>query len=155
MALENFVGYSMKSFIEEDDEVPVDEMMLTKVRNCSLPHESIYKGLKITDGATGKHIDVPIKKGTTTLSFKYQNGIVVAVDSRSSGGQYIFSKTFTKVIPIDRYLLATIAGGAADCQYWIRHMSVRCRMYELRNKERISVAAASKLFANILYNNKK
>jgi len=28
---------------------------------------------------------------------------------------------------------------------------VKCRIYELRNKERISVAAASKLLANIIY----
>ena len=29
-----------------------------------------------------------------------------------------------------------------------------CRIYELRNKERISVAAASKLLANMVYNYK-
>ena len=27
--------------------------------------------------------------GTTTLGFKYQGGIVLAVDSRATGGQYI------------------------------------------------------------------
>lgn len=30
----------------------------------------------------------------------------------------------------------------------------QCRIYELRNKERISVAAASKLLANMVYNYK-
>lgn len=47
-----------------------------------------------------------------------------------------------------------MAGGAADCQYWERVLSEKCRIYELRNRERISVAAASKLLANILYNYK-
>lgn len=47
-----------------------------------------------------------------------------------------------------------MAGGAADCSFWERVLAEQCRIYELRNKERISVAAASKLLANILYNYK-
>ncbi|KAI8504692.1 Proteasome subunit beta type-5 [Branchiostoma belcheri] len=35
-----------------------------------------------------------------------------------------------------------------------RVLAEQCRIYELRNKERISVAAASKLLANIVYNYK-
>jgi 20S proteasome alpha/beta subunit len=44
-----------------------------------------------------------------------------------------------------------MAGGAADCQFWERDLGRQCRLYELRNKERISVAAASKLLANTMY----
>ncbi len=44
-----------------------------------------------------------------------------------------------------------MAGGAADCSFWERVLAMECRMYELRNKERISVAAASKLLANLVY----
>lgn len=47
-----------------------------------------------------------------------------------------------------------MAGGAADCSYWERELGRRCRLYELRNKERISVAAASKLLANMVYSYK-
>jgi len=32
---------------------------------------------------------IRIQHGTTTLAFKFQGGIVVAVDSRASGGSYI------------------------------------------------------------------
>lgn len=42
-----------------------------------------------------------------------------------------------------------MAGGAADCSYWERELGRQCRLWELENKERISVAAASKLLANI------
>jgi len=55
------------------------------------------------------------------------------------------------VIEINPYLLGTMAGGAADCSFWERVLAQQCRIYELRNKERISVAAASKLLANIVY----
>ena len=56
-----------------------------------------------------------------------------------------------KVIEINPFLLGTMAGGAADCQYWERNLGRQCRLFELRNKERISVAAASKLLANTMY----
>ena len=44
-----------------------------------------------------------------------------------------------------------MAGGAADCQFWERELGRRCRLYELQNKKRITVAAASKTLSNITY----
>lgn len=90
-------------------------------------------------------------KGTTTLGFVFKHGIIIAVDSRASMGSYIGSQTVKKVIEINDFLLGTMAGGAADCSFWERHLTRLCRLHELRDKERISVAAASKLLANIFY----
>jgi hypothetical protein len=56
-----------------------------------------------------------------------------------------------KVIEINPYLLGTMAGGAADCAFWERVLARHCRIYELRNKEKISVAAASKILANMIF----
>ncbi|EKG04000.1 proteasome beta 5 subunit, putative [Trypanosoma cruzi] len=92
-----------------------------------------------------------MKKGTTTLGFHFDGGIILAVDSRASSGQYISSQTVMKVLEINEYLLGTMAGGAADCQYWERVLGMECRLWELRNNCRISVAAASKILANITY----
>jgi len=91
------------------------------------------------------------KKGTTTLGFIFGGGVIIAVDSRASMGSYMGSDTVKKVIEINDRLLGTMAGGAADCMFWERHLGKLCRMYELRNKEKISVAAASNLLANIFY----
>jgi 20S proteasome subunit beta 5 len=99
-------------------------------------------------------IEKTFAHGTTTLGFIFQKGIVIAVDSRASMGSYISSQQVKKVIEINKYLLGTMAGGAADCQYWERYLGMQCRLYELRNKKRISVAAASKLLSNIVYNYK-
>jgi len=93
-------------------------------------------------------------KGTTTLGFVFNKGIVIAVDSRASMGPYISSQSVKKVIEINPYLLGTMAGGAADCQFWERYLGMQCRLYELRNKKRISVSAASKVLANIMYSYK-
>ena len=86
--------------------------------------------------------------GTTTLAFKFKHGVIVAVDSRASMGSYIGSGTVRKVIEINPYLLGTMAGGAADCAFWERNLARECRLYELRNGQRISVAAASKILSN-------
>lgn len=83
--------------------------------------------------------------------WQFQHGVIVAVDSRATAGSYIASQTVKKVIEINPYLLGTMAGGAADCSFWERLLARQCRIYELRNKERISVAAASKLLANMVY----
>ena len=40
--------------------------------------------------------------------------MLIAVDSRASMGSYIGSGTVKKVIPISKFLVGTMAGGAAD-----------------------------------------
>lgn len=102
-------------------------------------------------GSGGSNIKIQFAHGTTTLAFKFRHGVIVAVDSRATAGSWIASQTVKKVIEINPYLLGTMAGGAADCSYWERQLAYECRVYELRNKERISVAAASKLLANMIY----
>jgi 20S proteasome subunit beta 5 len=93
---------------------------------------------------------VKFAKGTTTLAFKFDGGIIVSVDSRSTMGAYIASGTVKKVIEINPFLLGTMAGGAADCSFWERNLGMQCRLFELRNKKRITVASASKLLANTM-----
>ncbi|KAJ4460247.1 putative Proteasome subunit beta type-5 [Paratrimastix pyriformis] len=89
--------------------------------------------------------------GTTTLGFVFQHGIIIAVDSRSTMGPFIASQTVQKVLEVSPYIIATMAGGAADCAYWHRVLQSEVRLYELRNKSHMSVAGASQIFANIMY----
>lgn len=110
--------------------------------------------LNQTDDKSSAPCRIKMQHGTTTLAFKFQHGIIVAVDSRATAGAYIASQTVKKVIEINPYLLGTMAGGAADCSFWERNLGRECRLYELRNKERISVAAASKLLSNMVYSYK-
>ncbi|GAM19629.1 hypothetical protein SAMD00019534_028040 [Acytostelium subglobosum LB1] len=104
------------------------------------------------------HPDAPkpieMAHGTTTLAFVYAGGVIVTVDSKSTQGSYVASRTVKKVIEITPNLLGTMAGGAADCSFWERELGRRCRLYQLRNKELISVSAASKILANIVYSYK-
>ena len=89
-------------------------------------------------------------KGTTCLAFLYQGGVIVSVDSRASQGAYNGSQTVQKVIEINAHLLGTMAGGAADCLFWQRNLGMQVRIWELRNKQRITVATASKMLQNVM-----
>lgn len=101
-------------------------------------------------GRGDEHQDLKFSKGTTTLAFKFNGGIIISVDSRSTMGSYISSGTVMKAICINPYLVGTMAGGAADCSFWQRNLGMECRLYELRNGRRITVAGASKLLANVM-----
>lgn len=89
--------------------------------------------------------------GTTCLSFIYDGGIVVAVDSRASGGSFVFSNTVMKIIEIAPNMVGTMAGGAADCQYWLRVLSRIIRLHKYRYQQPLTVSAASKILVNDLY----
>jgi len=140
-------------YADEDDErlevmtsqaMQFDSFPLAPVANPAMFNADI-KASKMCPGL------MDFKKGTTTLGFVFEHGIIIAVDSRASMGSYIGSQTVKKVIEINDFLLGTMAGGAADCSFWERHLTRLCRLHELREKERISVAAASKILANIFY----
>jgi len=119
-----------------------------------VPDPSAFLSLHTDSMSSNASAKIKLAHGTTTLAFRYQGGVIVSVDSRATAGSYIASGTVKKVIEINPYMLGTMAGGAADCQYWETYLGMQCRMHELRNKERISVAAASKILANIVYDYK-
>ncbi|XP_045597319.1 proteasome subunit beta type-5 [Procambarus clarkii] len=156
MALEALHGvrrYHGKSEALEDEMgIPEIGNLTNQYQLCtpSLPKSQCQVGEFLID-ETGRKIKLNYAHGTTTLGFKFGGGVVMAVDSRATSGQYIGSGNVKKIIEINPYLLGTMAGGAADCTYWERVLAKQCRIYELRNRERISVAAASKLLANMVY----
>ncbi|KAK9479492.1 nucleophile aminohydrolase [Lipomyces japonicus] len=150
--------FSGPSTVEEDfrEEELYDQSALSSLPVMSLPPISQpAEFLRAhTDDASNPDVKIKIAHGTTTLAFRYQGGIVVAVDSRATAGNWIASQTVKKVIEINPFLLGTMAGGAADCQFWETWLGVQCRLHELREKKRISVAAASKILSNLIYSYK-
>merc|ERR1712012_945981 len=157
MALASVCGFEAESF--NDGPMGIDKPSLDDAlkfsSNFTIPADYGAQSCinhSLTSGES--NVKIQFDHGTTTLAFKFQGGVIVAVDSRATAGPSIESQTVKKVIEINPYLLGTMAGGAADCMFWERVLARQCRVYELRNKERISVAAASKLLANIVYDYK-
>lgn len=155
MALESLHSVDRyKSKIDEYDEVrAVQPMNLLHQHNIllpSFPKANSQVGDYLVD-EHGRKIKMHFAHGTTTLGFKFQGGTILVADSRATSGQYIGSGNVRKIIPITPSLLGTMAGGAADCTYWERVLAKQCKIYQLRNRVHISVAAASKLLANMVY----
>lgn len=38
---------------------------------------------------------------------------------------YVASQSVKKIIEINPYMLGTMAGGAADCQFWHRNLGIK------------------------------
>lgn len=137
-------GIEMKNAIGEE------EYSKFKFEMAPIPDKYGF-GLALKTSETPEKKLMEVKKGTTTLGFQFQGGVILAVDSRASMGQFNSSETVRKIIEIDDRMLGTMAGGAADCQFWEGYLGNFCRLYQLQNGERLSTAAASKVFANIMY----
>ncbi|CDR94340.1 proteasome epsilon subunit, putative [Babesia bigemina] len=143
--------------IDVEGEMPGDEAMeasgnATEILQKSFqlyPLEKVNY-IKAMSKASGNDL-FNFKKGTTTLGFVFDKGVILAVDSRASMGSIIATQNISKVIEINSYLLGTMAGGAADCTYWERHVAKLCRLHELRNQERVTVSHAAQMLANVFF----
>ena len=89
-------------------------------------------------------------KGTTTLAFEFQGGVLVAVDARATQGSFISSGNVRKIIEVNDFILGTMAGGAADCFFWEKYVAMQCKLYQLRNGVRPTVAMASMILCSIM-----
>ncbi len=88
--------------------------------------------------------------GTTTIAFINQDSVILCVDSKSSMGDYVGSRTVKKMFAISDKCVATMAGGAADCEYWIRHVAKRVKNIEFEMGSKLRVSAIARMFASIL-----
>lgn len=50
-------------------------------------------------------VSINFDHGTTTLGFRFQGGVILAVDSRATGGAFIGSQSMKKIVEINDYLL--------------------------------------------------
>ncbi len=120
-----------------------------------IPRGGDFEDSSSVDGFLPPQLSTPpieFAHGTTTLSFAFKGGIIAAVDSRASLGQFVGSKTTQKVLPVGSHILGTMAGGAADCQHWIRKLKSEALLHELtEGGRRMSVARASRILSNYMY----
>ena len=92
------------------------------------------------------------KTGTTTLGMVCDGAVVVATDTRVTMGNYIAHHKGKKLHQIDHHLAMTIAGSVADAQNVIDIAKYYAAMYRMDHEKRIPIASASRLLANIFFN---
>lgn len=109
-------------------------------------HDFINGNIRLTSSSSLQY------HGTTTLSFIFNDvfnntNIIVAVDSRATISDYVGSRTVKKVLPVSERVIATMAGGAADCTHWIRRICRQVKYLEHQYQSKLSVGAISKLLS--------
>jgi proteasome beta subunit len=92
------------------------------------------------------------KTGTTTLGLVCNGAVVVATDTRVTMGNYIAHHKGKKLHQIDHHLAMTVAGSVADAQNVIDIAKYYSAMYRLDHEKPIPVSSASRLLANVFFN---
>jgi len=92
-----------------------------------------------------------LKTGTTTVGLVCKDGVVLAAEKKSTLGYLVASKEEVKIVEIVPHIGMTHAGVVGDLQALTRYLKAEARLFELRNRKKISVKAATTLLSNILY----
>ncbi|XP_017051479.2 proteasome subunit beta type-5 [Drosophila ficusphila] len=157
MALEQICGMDkpefMKGFGSLSSERTIEQIKLAS-SNLDNPFAIMAPPFerpqeRLNELAVQNNLRIDFNHGTTTLGFIYKGGIILCVDSRATSGKFIGSQTMQKVVQVNKYMLSTMAGGAADCTYWDRVLARESRLHELRYKERLSVRSAARFICNV------
>ena len=113
-------------------------------------------GTLLSDDGRKRHTLLPLQldqlqyHGTTTLSFLHKDCVVLCIDSKASVGNYVGSRCVKKVFPVSKSIVATMAGGAADCAYWIRRVATAARGLEYKYSASLNAGAIARLLSSSL-----
>ncbi len=92
--------------------------------------------------------------GATAVGIKGRNFVILAAEKRISYGGFIVSHSAKKVYKITDYLGLALAGLFADMQAIAKILAAELSYHEITVGRRMTVRAAAKLLASILYSNK-
>jgi proteasome beta subunit len=90
--------------------------------------------------------------GATTIGVVYQDGVILASEKRVAYGYLVVSKGGKKVFKITDRIGAACAGLVADMQILTREIEAQANLFSMDVGRPISVRAAAKLMANVLFN---
>jgi proteasome beta subunit len=90
--------------------------------------------------------------GATTVGIVCADGVVLASEKRVTYGGFIMSRGGKKVFKVTDQIGVACAGLVGDMQVLAREMEAQAKLFNMDVGRKISVRAASKLLANILFN---
>ncbi|XP_037956804.1 proteasome subunit beta type-6-like [Teleopsis dalmanni] len=96
-------------------------------------------------------ICAPINTGTTIMAIEFNCGVIIAADSRTSGGQYVANRVTDKLTCISNKIYCCRSGAAADTQT-VADLVQAMVYYESNSSNRDPlVYYAAMYFRNIIY----
>jgi proteasome beta subunit len=92
-----------------------------------------------------------VKSGTTTVGIICKDAVVLAAERKATMGYMVASKDDLKITKIADHIGMTQAGMVGDLQALGRYLKAETKLFEIKNKKRITVKSAASLLSNILY----
>lgn len=96
-----------------------------------------------------------ISTGTTIISFKYRDGVIMAADSRTSSGVFIPSRITDKINKLTDNIYICRSGSAADTQRIQRHVASQIVKLSLLENTVPSVEKTARMIGNIIRENRE
>ena len=90
--------------------------------------------------------------GATTIGVVCADGVILASEKRVTYGNFVMSKGGKKVFKITDQIGVACAGLVGDMQILTKEVEAQANLFSMEVGRPISVRAASKLMANILFN---
>jgi proteasome beta subunit len=90
--------------------------------------------------------------GATTIGVVCKDGVILSSEKRVTYGHFVMSKGGQKVFKITNRIGVACAGLVGDMQILTREVEAQANLFSMDVGRQISVRAAAKLMANILFN---
>jgi proteasome beta subunit len=90
--------------------------------------------------------------GATTVGVVCADGVILASEKRVTYGNFIMSKGGKKVFKVTERIGVACAGLVGDMQILAREVEAQSNLFSMDVSRQITVRAAAKLLANILFN---
>lgn len=91
-----------------------------------------------------------VKTGTTCIGLEFNGGVILAADRRMTAG-YIAADNTTKIYELNKNIVATKAGHAADSQRLMRAMISELKLIELKNERPARVKEAAMIINSVQF----
>eukprot|EP00088_Acartia_fossae_P027895 TRINITY_DN28657_c0_g2_i1.p1 TRINITY_DN28657_c0_g2~~TRINITY_DN28657_c0_g2_i1.p1 ORF type:complete len:296 (-),score=59.97 TRINITY_DN28657_c0_g2_i1:405-1247(-) len=91
------------------------------------------------------------KTGTTICAAIFKEGVVMAADTRSTGGDMVADKNCEKLHKMAPNMFCAGAGTAADCDKTTKTIASQLELHRLNTGRQVPVAACSRLIKQMLF----
>uniref|UniRef100_A0A7S2MG03 Proteasome subunit beta n=1 Tax=Haptolina brevifila TaxID=156173 RepID=A0A7S2MG03_9EUKA len=92
--------------------------------------------------------------GTSIMAVRYDGGVVIGADSRTSTGVYISNRVSDKVTAVDERIYVCRSGSAADTQAISDYVTYFLDQHKMELGNAPKVSTAANLFRELCYHNK-
>src|SRR2546423_8412450 len=104
-------------------------------------------------GGGGSEPPVQVTHGTTVVSIRYADGVIMAGDRRATEGYSIAHRAIEKVFPADRHSGVSIAGAAGPAMEMVRLFQTNLEHYEKVEGAALSLEGKANQLSQMVRNN--